>query len=73
MTDPKPSKRKKKSHAPTPAKPGFATMAIHAGVTCPITNPLVPEVAFAVLAADLTMGRDQYGMSWIKAYRKRQK
>jgi hypothetical protein len=27
----------------------------------------------AVLAADLAMGRDEYGMRWIRAYRKRQK
>jgi hypothetical protein len=48
-------------------------MAIHAGMTCPITNPLVPEVSIAVLAADLAMGRDEYGMRWIQAYRERQK
>lgn len=51
----------------------FIAMAIHAGLTCPITNPLVTEVVTAVLAADLTMGRDDYGMSWIQAYRRRQK
>lgn len=51
----------------------FIAMAIHAGLTCPITNPLVPEVAIAVLAADLSMGRDDFGMNWIQAYRKRQK
>jgi 5-methyltetrahydrofolate--homocysteine methyltransferase len=51
----------------------FIAMAIHAGLTCPITNPLVPDVQLAVLAADLAMGRDEYGMSWIKAYRDRQK
>ncbi|MGC8880313.1 MAG: dihydropteroate synthase [Anaerolineae bacterium] len=49
----------------------FIAMAIHAGMTCPITNPLVPEVAIAILAADLCMGRDDYGMRWIQAYRKR--
>jgi len=49
----------------------FLVMAIHAGLTCPITNPLVPEVAVAVLAADLSMGRDEYGMRWIQAYRAR--
>jgi 5-methyltetrahydrofolate--homocysteine methyltransferase len=49
----------------------FIAMAIHAGVTCPITNPLVPEIANSVLAADLAMGRDDYAMRWIKAYRKR--
>lgn len=51
----------------------FIAMAIHAGMTCPITNPLVPEVAIAILAADLCMGRDEYGMRWIQAYRKRSK
>jgi len=49
----------------------FMAMAIHAGLTCPITNPLVPEVAIAVLGADLSMGRDEYGMNWIKAFRQR--
>jgi 5-methyltetrahydrofolate--homocysteine methyltransferase len=51
----------------------FVAMAIHAGMTCPITNPLVPAVITAVLAADLAMGHDTYGQRWIKAYRKRQK
>jgi 5-methyltetrahydrofolate--homocysteine methyltransferase len=51
----------------------FIAMAIHAGLTCPITNPLVPEVAIAVLGADLAMGRDEYGMDWIKAFRRRKK
>jgi 5-methyltetrahydrofolate--homocysteine methyltransferase len=49
----------------------FISMAIQAGVTCPITNPLVPEVVAAVLAADLALGRDNYAMRWIKAYRRR--
>jgi 5-methyltetrahydrofolate--homocysteine methyltransferase len=51
----------------------FIAMAILAGLTCPITNPLVPEVSVAVLAADLAMGRDDFGAGWIKAYRKRRK
>ncbi|HZD57417.1 MAG TPA: dihydropteroate synthase [Anaerolineales bacterium] len=51
----------------------FIAMAIHAGLTCPITNPLVPEVSIAISAANLVMGRDDYGMRWIKAYRERQK
>jgi len=51
----------------------FIAMAIYAGLTCPITNPLVPEVAITVLGADLSMGRDEYGMNWIKAFRRRQK
>lgn len=51
----------------------FLAMAIHAGVTCPITNPLIEEINTTVLAADLALGRDNYAMRWIKAYRKRQK
>jgi len=51
----------------------FIAMAIHAGLTCPITNPLVKEVNTAVLAADLSLGHDEYGMNWIKAFRQRQK
>jgi 5-methyltetrahydrofolate--homocysteine methyltransferase len=51
----------------------FIAMAIHAGLTCPITNPLVMEVNTAILAADLSMGRDDYGMRWIQGYRQRQK
>ncbi len=49
----------------------FMAMAIYAGLTCPITNPLVTEINTAVLAADLALGKDQYGMGWIQAYRKR--
>ena len=51
----------------------FIAMAIHAGLTCPITNPLEPEVSIAIKAANLSMGRDEYGMAWIQAYRQRQK
>lgn len=51
----------------------FIAMAIYVGLTCPITNPLVKEVNTAILAADLAMGHDEYGMNWIKAYRARQK
>ncbi len=50
----------------------FIAMAIQAGLTCPITNPLVIEVNTAILAANLALGRDEYGMRWIQAYRQRQ-
>jgi 5-methyltetrahydrofolate--homocysteine methyltransferase len=50
----------------------FIAMAILSGLTCPITNPLEELVAIAVKAADLSMGRDEYGMNWIKAYRTRE-
>lgn len=51
----------------------FIAMAILAGMTCPITNPLEFEVNVAIQAADLVMGRDEFGMNWIKSYRARQK
>ncbi len=51
----------------------FIALAIASGVTCPITNPLSTEVNAAILAADLSLGRDEYGMRWIKAFRKRKK
>jgi len=51
----------------------FLAMAILAGLTCPITNPLEEEIILAVQAADLVMGRDEYGMNWIKTFRSRLK
>ena len=51
----------------------FIAMAIQSGLTCPITNPLVTEISTSVLAADLSLGRDEYGLRWIKAFRKRKK
>lgn len=49
----------------------FLAMAILAGLTCPITNPLENEISIAIKAADLVMGSDQFGMNWIKSYRAR--
>ncbi len=51
----------------------YIAMAIQAGLTCPITNPLVTEINTAILAADMALGRDEFSMRWIKAYRKRNK
>jgi 5-methyltetrahydrofolate--homocysteine methyltransferase len=51
----------------------FISMAIHAGLTCPITNPLVTGLTTAVYAADLAMGRDEWGTRWIEAFRSHQK
>lgn len=51
----------------------YIALAIYAGMTCPITNPLVREVSTAVLATDLSLGTDDFGMRWIEAYRKRKK
>jgi len=49
----------------------FLAMAIQAGVNCPIVN--VEKVRSAVLATDLLLGRDSYGMRYIAAYRKSRK
>jgi 5-methyltetrahydrofolate--homocysteine methyltransferase len=47
----------------------FLPLAMHSGLTCAITNPLVPEVRRAVLAGDLLLGHDEYAMRWISSYR----
>ena len=47
----------------------FLTMAIGAGMTSAITNPLHAEVMQAVLGADVMMGHDPNCMSWIRKYR----
>jgi len=47
----------------------FLPLAMHAGLTCAITNPLVPEVRRAVLAGDLLLGHDEYAMKWIAHFR----
>ena len=51
----------------------FFPVAMHAGLTCAITNPLVPEVRKAVQASDLLLGHDEYAMHWISAFRAEQK
>ncbi len=47
----------------------FLTMAIGAGMTSAITNPLHNEVMQAVLGADVMMGHDPDCARWIKKYR----
>ena len=47
----------------------FLPLAMYAGLTCAITNPLVSEVRHAVLAGDLLLGHDEYAMRWIASYR----
>jgi len=51
----------------------FFSVAMHAGLTSAITNPLVPEVRKAVLASDLLLGHDEYAMRWISTFRQEQK
>ncbi len=47
----------------------FLTMAIGAGMTSAITNPLHAETMKAVRGADVMMGHDPDCAAWIKAYR----
>ena len=47
----------------------FLTMAIGAGMTSAITNPLHEEVMQAILGADVMMGHDSDCMRWIAKYR----
>jgi 5-methyltetrahydrofolate--homocysteine methyltransferase len=49
----------------------FLAMAIQNGVSCPIVD--AAKVRPAILAADLLLGRDEYALRYIKAYRKRRK
>ena len=49
----------------------FLAMAIQNGLNCPIVD--AAKVRPAILAADLVMGRDDYAMRYIKAYKKRTK
>ena len=47
----------------------FLALAIQNGVNCPIVDPA--KVRPTVLATDLVLGRDEYAMRYIKAYRER--
>ena len=47
----------------------FLAMLISNGLTSAITNPLEETLREAILAADLLMGHDEYGMAWISAHR----
>ena len=47
----------------------FLTMAIGAGLTSAITNPLHTEVMQACMGADVMMGHDPHCANWISKYR----
>jgi len=51
----------------------YLALAIANGLTTAITDPTVPEIQTTLLACDLLMGRDEYSMRWIKAFRAREK
>ena len=58
--------------ARAPLSASFLAMAIEAGLTSAIMNPLSEETMTAVRAADLLVGNDAYAMGWIAAYRARE-
>jgi 5-methyltetrahydrofolate--homocysteine methyltransferase len=47
----------------------FLTMAMGAGMTSAITNPLHAEVVKAVMGADVMLGHDPDCMRWIRKFR----
>ena len=47
----------------------FLSMAIGAGMTSAITNPLHEEVVQGIMAADVAMGHDVNCARWLKKYR----
>ena len=47
----------------------FLAMAIGAGMTSAITNPMEGEIRQAILAADVLTGRDPNCTTWIRTYR----
>ncbi len=49
----------------------FLTIVIEAGVTCPVVN--AAKIRPAILSVDAVLGRDNYMMRYIKAYRQRNK
>ncbi len=49
----------------------FLSLVIQNGVNCPIVD--AARVRPAILAADMLLGRDNYGLRYVKAYKKRKK
>jgi 5-methyltetrahydrofolate--homocysteine methyltransferase len=50
----------------------FLAMAIAAGMTCAITNPIEPEIKKMILAANVYMGHDENCMDWLTYARSQQ-
>jgi 5-methyltetrahydrofolate--homocysteine methyltransferase len=50
----------------------FLPMAMANGLTSAIMDARTPQIVDAVKAADLLLGHDEWGGSWIAAHRKRQ-
>lgn len=53
-----------------PLNATFLSMAIGAGLTAAITNPLEPEIRRAIMGANVMMGNDENCAAWIRANRK---
>jgi len=47
----------------------FLAMAVMNGLTCPITDPTVWDIRRTLLLCDLMLGKDEYAMNFIEAYR----
>ncbi len=47
----------------------FVAMAMAAGMTCAITNPLEPEILKMIRAADVMLGNDENCAAWLAAHR----
>jgi 5-methyltetrahydrofolate--homocysteine methyltransferase len=47
----------------------FLSMAIGAGLTCAITNPLESEIRKAILASDVMLNHDENCQAWLTAHR----
>jgi 5-methyltetrahydrofolate--homocysteine methyltransferase len=47
----------------------FLAMAMHAGLTCGIANPLAPQLLRMVRAAEVVLGVDRFAKAWIRLYR----
>jgi 5-methyltetrahydrofolate--homocysteine methyltransferase len=50
----------------------FLPMAMTAGLTSAIMDTRTPQIVEAVKAADLLLGHDDWGMSWISEHRRKQ-
>jgi 5-methyltetrahydrofolate--homocysteine methyltransferase len=55
-----------------PLNATFLSMAVAAGLTSAITNPIEEEIRRAILAADVMMGNDPNCMTWIRTNRTEQ-
>jgi 5-methyltetrahydrofolate--homocysteine methyltransferase len=56
----------------SPLNAAYLSMAMVCGLTCAITDPTNPVIRQAVLASDVLLGHDQYAVTWIADFRKRQ-